>query len=38
MLKAMSETYPDIKSKLFGAIKRAPLKGWETIQNAELIP
>jgi tRNA(Ile)-lysidine synthase TilS/MesJ len=28
MLKSLSETYPDIKSKLFGAIKRAPLKGW----------
>ena len=25
----MSQTYPDLRSKVFGAIQRAPLDGWE---------
>ena len=29
LLKTLSSTYPDLRSKLFGAIKRLPLKGWE---------
>ena len=29
LLKTLSMTYPDLRSKLFGAIKRLPLKGWE---------
>ena len=28
MLKAMSADYPDIKSKIFGAMQRLPLAGW----------
>ena len=30
LIKTLSVEYPDIKSKLFGAMKRLPLKGWET--------
>jgi tRNA(Ile)-lysidine synthase TilS/MesJ len=29
LLSKMSESYPDLKSKVFGAMCRAPLKGWE---------
>jgi tRNA(Ile)-lysidine synthase TilS/MesJ len=29
LLKTLAESYPDLKSKLFGAIKRLPIKGWE---------
>lgn len=29
LLAAMSESYPDMKSKIFGAMQRLPLKGWE---------
>ncbi|MDO4815505.1 MAG: tRNA 2-thiocytidine biosynthesis TtcA family protein [Bacillota bacterium] len=28
MLKAMSADYPDVKSKIFGAMQRLPLPGW----------
>ena len=29
LLEELSERYPDIKSKVFGAMSRFPLKGWE---------
>lgn len=29
LLRSMSESYPDMKSKVFGAMQRLPLKGWE---------
>lgn len=29
MIRAMSETYPDLRSKVFGAMQRLPLDGWE---------
>ena len=29
LLKTMSVQYPDMKSKIFGAMQRLPLKGWE---------
>ena len=29
LLSAMSRDYPDLKSKIFGAIQRLPLPGWE---------
>ena len=29
LLSSLSEQYPDLKSKIFGAMCRAPLKGWE---------
>lgn len=28
-IRTMSLTYPDLRSKVFGAIQRAPLDGWE---------
>lgn len=28
-IRTMSKTYPDLRSKVFGAIQRAPLDGWE---------
>ena len=28
LLKTLSTTYPDLRSKLFGAMKRFPLQGW----------
>ena len=30
LLSAMSRDYPDLKSKIFGAMQRLPLPGWET--------
>jgi len=30
LLKAMSVAYPDLKSKIFGAMQRKPLEGWGT--------
>lgn len=30
LLSAMSQTYPDMKSKVFGAMQRLPLDGWGT--------
>ena len=30
LLAAMSAEYPDMKSKIFGAMQRLPLPGWET--------
>ena len=41
LIKTLSKTYPDIKTKLFGAVKRLPIKGWEqamdncSLQRAE---
>lgn len=29
LLRTMSAQYPDMKSKIFGAMQRLPLKGWE---------
>ena len=29
LLHDMSRTYPDLRSKIFGAIQRLPLEGWE---------
>lgn len=29
LLKEMSKEYPDLKTKVFGAMQRYPLKGWE---------
>ena len=28
-MRTMSLIYPDLRSKVFGAIQRAPLDGWE---------
>ena len=33
MLKTMSVQYPDMKSKIFGAMQRLPLKGWGKIEH-----
>jgi len=30
LIKNLSADYPDLKSKVFGAMQRLPLKGWET--------
>lgn len=32
LLSELSARYPDIKTKIFGAVQRAPLDGWETKQ------
>jgi tRNA(Ile)-lysidine synthase TilS/MesJ len=29
LLKSLTVTYPDLRSKLFGAMQRLPLKGWQ---------
>ena len=29
LIRTMSQAYPDLRSKVFGAIQRAPLDGWE---------
>ena len=31
LLRTMSAQYPDMKSKIFGAMQRLPLKGWEQV-------
>ncbi len=36
LLKTMSADYPDMKSKVFGAMQRMPLPGWEVADNASL--
>ena len=36
LLKAMSLEYPDMKSKIFGAMQRRPLNGWEPAPNWRL--
>lgn len=33
LLAAMSADYPDMKSKIFGAMQRLPLPGWEPDEN-----
>ena len=35
MLKTMSADYPDMKTKVFGAMQRLPLKGWEVGKREE---
>lgn len=36
MLAAMSADYPDMKSKIFGAMQRLPLPGWQPRENWRL--
>ena len=36
LLKNMSADYPDMKSKIFGAMQRMPLPGWQPNDNASL--
>ncbi|MDO4989865.1 MAG: ATP-binding protein [Eubacteriales bacterium] len=36
LLKTMSADYPDMKSKIFGAMQRAPLPGWQPRENWRL--
>ena len=36
LLKTMSADYPDMKSKIFGAMQRMPLPGWQPADNASL--
>ena len=36
LLKTMGADYPDMKSKIFGAMQRMPLPGWEPNENASL--
>ncbi len=36
MLKTMSADYPDMKSKIFGAMQRQPLPGWQPKENWRL--
>ena len=36
LLKAMSADYPDMKSKVFGAMQRMPLPGWQPKENWRL--
>ena len=33
LLKGMSAEYPDMKSKIFGAMQRLPLEGWQPAEN-----
>ena len=35
LLKTMSAQYPDMKSKIFGAMQRLPLLGWETADGRQ---
>lgn len=30
LIESLSERYPDLKQKLFGAMQRYPLYGWDT--------
>ena len=36
LLAALSAEYPDMKSKIFGAMQRLPLDGWEPAENWRL--
>ena len=36
LLKTMSAEYPDMKSKIFGAMQRLPLEGWQPAENWRL--
>jgi tRNA(Ile)-lysidine synthase TilS/MesJ len=29
LIKTLAKDYPDLKSKVFGAMQRLPMKGWE---------
>jgi tRNA(Ile)-lysidine synthase TilS/MesJ len=33
LLRGMCEEYPDMKSKIFGAMQRLPLEGWKPAEN-----
>ena len=33
LLDALSRTYPDLRSRIFGAMQRLPLPGWETVKK-----
>ena len=33
LLRGMAEEYPDMKSKIFGAMQRLPLEGWKPAEN-----
>ena len=33
LLDALSRTYPDLRSRIFGAMQRLPLPGWETVKR-----
>lgn len=33
LISDLEADYPDIKAKIFGAIKRLPLEGWETVER-----
>lgn len=33
MLREMSKDYPDLKTKVFGALQRYPMPGWEPDRN-----
>jgi tRNA(Ile)-lysidine synthase TilS/MesJ len=35
LLKSLSASYPDLRSKIFGAMQRLPLKGWERVASPE---
>ena len=36
LLKGMSADYPDMKTKIFGAMQRMPLPGWQPKENGRL--
>ena len=36
LLKGMAAEYPDMKSKIFGAMQRLPLEGWQPAENWRL--
>ena len=36
LLKSMCQEYPDMKSKIFGAMQRLPLEGWQPAENWRL--
>ena len=33
LLKTLGESYPDLKNRIFGAMQRLPMNGWETAPN-----
>ena len=33
LLDTLSRTYPDLRSRIFGAMQRLPLPGWETVKK-----
>ena len=37
LLQGMCEEYPDMKSKIFGAMQRLPLDGWQPAENWRLL-